>query len=221
MHRWHLLWLGLLSPALAAQAKRAIQPSDVAQLRDLADFRISPDGRRAVFVVREPEDTATPGERNTDLWLVPTDGTAEPRRLTASPKTDESPRWSPDGHAVALVGADRPALDRVYWHSAAYTLDLKTNETTRLADGTGPIRFAPAGDAVAFSVRYTGLRSTGLPAVLRHGGAPKTLAVTAHGTVTGGGEWLADGRHLLVVETVGASHRLATLDVDADTFTDR
>ena len=333
MHRWHLLLLGLLSPALAAQAKRAIQPSDVAQLRDLADFRISPDGRRAVFVVREPEDTATPGERNTDLWLVPTDGTAEPRRLTASPKTDESPRWSPDGrtiaflssrgatpdttaqiylipvdggeaqivthhataveglawlpdgsgllftardsltqaerdkqrrkddaieadrhekyaglwrytlaskterrltaeslhvvdfdvaadgHAVALVGADRPALDRVYWHSAAYTLDLKTNETTRLADGTGPIRFAPAGDAVAFSVRYTGLRSTGLPAVLRHGGAPKTLAVTAHGTVTGGGEWLADGRHLLVVETVGASHRLATLDVDADTFT--
>src|SRR5439155_719769 len=39
-----------------------------------------------------------------------------------------------------------------------------------------------------------------------------------HGTVTGGGEWLADGRHLLVVETVGASHRLAALDVDADTF---
>jgi dipeptidyl aminopeptidase/acylaminoacyl peptidase len=332
MHRWPLLWLGLVSPALAAQAKRAIQPNDIAQLRELAEFRISPDGRRAVFIVREPEDTATPGERNTDLWLVPTDGTTEPRRLTASPKSDESPRWSPDGsaiaflsgrgaapdttpqiyvipvdggeaqivthhataveglawlpdgsgfvftardsltqaerdkqrrkddaievdrrekyvgvwrytlaskterrltaeslhvvdfdvaadgHAVALVGADRPALDRVYWHSVVYVLDLKTNQTTRLADGGGPVRFSPAGDALAFSVRYAGLRSTGLPAVLRHGGAPKTLALTAHGTVTAGGEWLADGRRLLVVETEGASHRLATLDVDADTF---
>ena len=70
MHRWPLLWLGLVSPALAAQAKRAIQPNDIAQLRELTEFRISPDGRRAVFIVREPEDTATPGERNTDLWLA-------------------------------------------------------------------------------------------------------------------------------------------------------
>lgn len=332
MRRPFPLLFALCAPTLAAQGKRPIQPADIAQLRELAEFRISPDGQRAVFVVREPEDTATPGERNTDLWLVATDGSAEPRRLTASPKTDESPRWSPDGrtiaflssrgsvpdttaqiylipvdggeaqilthhatavegfawlpdgsgllftardsltqaerdkqkkkddaiavdrqdkytglwrctlesraeqrltaeslqvvdfdvaadgHAVALVGADRPVLDRVFWHSAVYLLDLKSNELTRLADGAGPVRLSPTGDLVAFSARYAGLRSTGLPAVLRRGGTPKMLAATERGTVTGGGEWLPDGRRLLVVETVGASHRLAALDVDADTF---
>ena len=54
--------------------------ADLASLRVPTDVRLSPDGRQACFVVKEAAPDRA-GYRSA-LWLVPVDGSEEPRRLT-------------------------------------------------------------------------------------------------------------------------------------------
>lgn len=42
-------------------------------------------------------------DRRYHLWIVPSDGAGDPRRLTDGPWDDTSPRWSPDGSQIAFV----------------------------------------------------------------------------------------------------------------------
>ncbi len=80
---------------------------DILKLSDVSDVQISPDGRRAVFVVTEADDEEN--SFNTDLYLaaIPAPGgsMADPIRLTRSPKADHQPRWSPHGGLVAFLSA--------------------------------------------------------------------------------------------------------------------
>jgi dipeptidyl aminopeptidase/acylaminoacyl peptidase len=62
---------------------------------------VSPDGAWVAFTVSVPDT-----EKNTmngDLWLVPSDGSARPRRLTWNEGADGSPAFSPDGKRIAFV----------------------------------------------------------------------------------------------------------------------
>ena len=59
----------------------------------------SPDGRELVFV---SWDDDTGGH----LWRVAVDGSAAPRRLTATPALYRQPAWSPDGERVVFIRAD-------------------------------------------------------------------------------------------------------------------
>jgi dipeptidyl aminopeptidase/acylaminoacyl peptidase len=83
--------------------------SDLAFLRVPTDVRLSPDGQQAVFVVKEPAPDQS-GYRMA-LWIVPTDGSARPRRLTLGASRDAAPRWSPDGRWLAFL-SDRGAVLR-------------------------------------------------------------------------------------------------------------
>ncbi len=83
--------------------------SDLASLRVPTDVRLSPDGRQTCFVVKESAPDQA-GYR-TALWLVPTDGSEPPRRLTLGATHDAAPRWSPDGKWLAFL-SDRGAVLR-------------------------------------------------------------------------------------------------------------
>jgi len=88
---------------------RAPRPADLYTLRVPADLRLSPDGRRVAFVIKE-SDPDLSGYRQS-IWLVPSDGSAPPRRLTLGAKKDTAPRWSPDGRTLAFL-SDRGAVLR-------------------------------------------------------------------------------------------------------------
>jgi dipeptidyl aminopeptidase/acylaminoacyl peptidase len=79
-----------------------MRPSDLALLRIPAMPTLSPDGRLvAVALTRiDLEDDAYRSE----IWLMPTDGSAPPSRFTNGPR-DHWPRFSPDGRWLAFLRA--------------------------------------------------------------------------------------------------------------------
>src|ERR1043165_7179511 len=87
-----VLVAGLTQP-LVAQQRHTITHEDVFLMKRLSSPALSPDGRWVVFSVTEP--SYTEGDQVTDLWLVPADGSAEPRRLTNTKGGESGVDWSP------------------------------------------------------------------------------------------------------------------------------
>src|SRR3954453_7265619 len=96
---------------------RSPRAEDLYALRVPTDVRISPDGSRVAFVVKEPSPDKH--EYRSAVWLAPAAGSSPPRKITLGSKHDNAPRWSPDGRTLAFLsdrghvlrsggGADEP-----------------------------------------------------------------------------------------------------------------
>jgi dipeptidyl aminopeptidase/acylaminoacyl peptidase len=108
---------------------------------------ISPDGKWVVFSVTEPSYDEK--EQASDLWLVPADGSAAPRKITALKAGESDPSWSPDSKRIAF-SAKRDA-DEV---SQIYVLDLAGGEAqrvTNLSTGVRAPKFSPDGKRLLFA----------------------------------------------------------------------
>jgi dipeptidyl aminopeptidase/acylaminoacyl peptidase len=77
-----------------------MQPDDIADLTDVSDPRVSPDGRVIAVVVTTIDVDAN--EYRKRIWAVPVEGSG-PRPLTSGRHRDTTPRWSPDGTQLAFV----------------------------------------------------------------------------------------------------------------------
>jgi len=126
-------------------APRPVRAEDLYDLEEIRDARVSPDGALVVFV---SERAAR--DRNAidaDLWLAKTAAQGLPRRLTASPAGDHSPRWTPDGRRIVFVSG-RSGKDQVY------VLSLEGGEAipvTSLPGGArSPVPSPADGSRVAF-----------------------------------------------------------------------
>ena len=132
-------------PASAAPAARPMSLDDLLTAVRVADPQISPDGRQVAFV-RTTTDLAL-GKRDADVWIVVADGSAPPRPLTRNEKTDEAPRFSPDGKTLAFIST-RGGAPQVY------LLDLAGGEPRKLTDLSAgvqdPLVFSPDGKKLAF-----------------------------------------------------------------------
>src|SRR2546427_7369931 len=150
MRRFSLvLWLALSAPLAAQQAGRhTITHEDVFLMKRISSPAISPDGRWVVFTVTEP--SYTEGEQVSDLWLVPTDGSAEPRRLTNTKGGESGVGWSPDSRRIAF-SARREGDDA----AQIYVLDLngggEAQRVTNLSTGASSPLWRPDGRAILFS----------------------------------------------------------------------
>ena len=70
------------------------------------DFAVSPDARTVVLSARDAGREEA-WSTNFDLFEVPLDGGAAPRRITTSPAWDAQPRFSPDGRTLAYLAMSR------------------------------------------------------------------------------------------------------------------
>jgi len=75
-------------------------PEDLYQIKNVSDPQISPDGKWIAYTVSIPD--LEKNSFNSDIWLIPVSG-GSPVLLTASPKSDHSPRWAPDGKRIAFI----------------------------------------------------------------------------------------------------------------------
>jgi dipeptidyl aminopeptidase/acylaminoacyl peptidase len=115
---------------------------------------VSPDGKWIVVSVTEPayDESATVE----DLWLVPTDGSAKPRRITHTKAPESGVQWSPDSRRIAF--STRREGDEM---NQIYVLEVlgggEAARVTSLSTGASSPRWRPDGSAIAFtSIVYPG-----------------------------------------------------------------
>src|SRR6266542_2504502 len=108
----------------------------------------SPDGKWVVFSLVEPAYDEK--DQVSDLWIVPADGSAKPRRLTFSKSSESGVAWSPDSQRLAF-SAKREGDDI----NQIYVLDVAEGgeaiRVTSLSTGARSPQWRPDGKALLFT----------------------------------------------------------------------
>jgi dipeptidyl aminopeptidase/acylaminoacyl peptidase len=133
-------------------AKRAITPEDVVNIRIVDDPKISPDGKSVAFTVTEPADTSKPDEaRNSDIWIVSTNGNSSPRKYAFGPKQEIMPRWSPDGNYLAfLSNRGKDEKNQIYFMS---TSGGEAETLTSMKEGVDFFKWGRDSHSISFVAR--------------------------------------------------------------------
>jgi dipeptidyl aminopeptidase/acylaminoacyl peptidase len=131
----------------AAAASRRLTHEDVWLMKRVGAPSVSPDGRVAVFSVVDPAYDRK--EQKSDLWMVPTDGSTKPRRITNTPAAESDLDWSADGRRIAF-SAKREGDDE----SQIYVLDLagggEAQRVTSAPLGASAPKFSPDGMRILY-----------------------------------------------------------------------
>ena len=156
-----LLALLVVAPATAqppapTTARRAITHEDLWTMPRVGAPAISPDGRWVVVGVLEPAYDEK--QQVSDLWIVPADGSAPPRRLTSSPGGESGAAWSPDSTRVAFSA--RRGDDEVSQIHVIAIAGGEAQRVTSVSTGARAPRWRPDGTAILFtSDVYPGART--------------------------------------------------------------
>jgi dipeptidyl aminopeptidase/acylaminoacyl peptidase len=134
--------------AAAQTAKHPITHEDVWLMKRLGAPALSPDGKWAVVPVSEPAYDEK--DQVSDLWIVPTDGSSEPRRLTATKAGESGAAWSPDGKRLAF-SARREGDETSQIYVLGIGLPGEAQRVTNLSTGARNPVWRPDGKALLFT----------------------------------------------------------------------
>jgi dipeptidyl aminopeptidase/acylaminoacyl peptidase len=112
-------------------AKRAIRVGDLYRLRDVRDPQLSPDGAWVAYTVTALDSAKD--KSDSDVWMTSWDGT-QTVRLTSSPESESSPRWSPDGRFLAFLSGRQEGKGAQLW-----LLDRRGGEAQRVSQVRGGV----------------------------------------------------------------------------------
>lgn len=126
-----------------------MKPEDIKRIVKVTDHILSPDGRLAIMVVGRAGAT--------ELWSVPTSGSAAPRRLTPGPN-DLAPAISPDGNRVAFIRRDSDAGQLCIFELADHSVTIVAQHgrglglaaSVRHLRGVSPPMWSPDGRRLAY-----------------------------------------------------------------------
>jgi dipeptidyl aminopeptidase/acylaminoacyl peptidase len=194
----------------------------------ISDYAWSPDGKRLVFVVTDPDsaagDSASPPKPIViDRYLFKSDGSGyltdrrdhlylfdlAPRKLealTSGPYDHESPAWSPDGRRIAFVSARGPDPDRT-GNTDIFVIDAKPGAspkklTTFNGPDDGDISWSPDGKMIAYiqgsEPKYSAYNMRHLAVVPADGGTPRVLSAALDRSISSP-LWSSDGSHIYFV----------------------
>jgi dipeptidyl aminopeptidase/acylaminoacyl peptidase len=142
-----LLALSLILASLPVSAKTPITHETLWLMKRVGAPAASPDGKWVVFPVVQP--SYNPADQESDLWIVPTNGGAQPRRLTFTKGAESGVAWSPDSRRLAF-SARRDGDEE----NQIYVLDLGAGgeavRITSLSTGASSPKWRPDGGALLF-----------------------------------------------------------------------
>ena len=141
-----VLMIAATTAAAAPSARQAITHETLWMMKRVGAPVVSPDGRWVVFPVLEP--AYDQDKEVSDLWIVATDGSDAPRRLTHTKAPEGGVAWSPDSRVIAF--ATKREGDEA---EQIYVLELSGGEArrvTNLATGASNPQWRPDGRAILF-----------------------------------------------------------------------
>jgi len=136
---------------------------------------VAPDGRTVAFVARVA-GRENAWHTNTDVFLVPADGSAPPRAVTAeNGGYDQAPCFSPDGHTLAWLSMPRAGYESD--RQQIMLLDLGSGSRRKLAADwdRSAAELCWSRDARTIFTSADNLGSVSLFAIDVHGGTVRTL----------------------------------------------
>jgi tricorn protease len=108
------------------------------------DFDWSPDGRWLCYATSDDD-------YNSDIYLVPLDGTRPPYNLSRHPDNEGDPVWSPDGSRIAFAGRRDGEESDVYVVTLTRSVEEATDRDRRLKEALDAMKKGKAkgGDPAA------------------------------------------------------------------------
>jgi dipeptidyl aminopeptidase/acylaminoacyl peptidase len=137
------------APGARAADKRPLSVDDLDRLRDVRDPQRSPDGEWVAYTVTTVDRDAD--KSDTDIWMVSWDGTRSVR-VTSSPQSETTPRWSPDGRRLAFLSSRQDPKDA----AQVWLLDRAGGEAEKLTSVEGGVSdydWAPDGKRLVLAGR--------------------------------------------------------------------
>ena len=126
------LALFLIAPTISnAQTRRPMRAEDIYRFRNVNDPQISPDGKWVAYTVSAVDSAKD--KSDTDVWMTSWDGT-QTIRVTSSPESESSPRWSQDGRYLAFVSGRQEGKGGQVW-----LLDRRGGEAQRITTIKGGV----------------------------------------------------------------------------------
>jgi dipeptidyl aminopeptidase/acylaminoacyl peptidase len=146
-----LYFSSLGSCAARAQSKRGVTPEDYLSFKFIGDPHISPDGRVVAYVLTTIDQKKN--KRESSVWVVPADGSAAPRRLSAEGFSSNAPRRSPDGKTLAILSARASEASAGETpKSQIYLLSIASGgeaiALTKLKNGVQSYQWSPEGSRI-------------------------------------------------------------------------
>jgi dipeptidyl aminopeptidase/acylaminoacyl peptidase len=147
--------LALCKLALAAdapaEAPAAMDPvmKRLLAIKSISGLSVSPDGKRAVYVLSVREIKKDTSQDN--LWMVDVQS-GEARQLTSSKEGESSPQWRPDGNAIGFLSNRHDPEEGT---TQVWVLPLTGGEAIRVTDIEGEVEdfvFSPDGKKLAVVV---------------------------------------------------------------------
>jgi dipeptidyl aminopeptidase/acylaminoacyl peptidase len=123
------------------------------------DYAISPDGKEVCFAMNTDEQPAT--STNSDLFVIPIDGSAPAQKITTNPAADQSPQYSPDGKYLGWRAQQRPGYESDRWR--LLVMERATGAVTVLTDlidnWINSFLFSPDSHKIFFTMMERGRQS--------------------------------------------------------------
>ncbi|HOY18991.1 MAG TPA: S9 family peptidase, partial [Haliscomenobacter sp.] len=146
-----ILFFAQVISSVAQNGSQKIQVTDLTRIKQVVSVAASPDGNKAMYVLRtiEPNaDNKLEYDYRNHLYLVDLQANAASKALTRGSESISSPVFAPDGKSIAFVRA-------VKSKPQVFIMPLDGGEAWQLTDvsyGAGNPRFSPDGRKILFSV---------------------------------------------------------------------
>jgi dipeptidyl aminopeptidase/acylaminoacyl peptidase len=138
-----------LAVGVQAQSPRKLTLDDLNRLREVSAPEISPDAGWVAYTVTLPDTVKD--QPNRDLWMTSWDGKRSVR-LTSTPASEGTPRWSPDGRYLAFLSSREDSRDA----AQIWLLDRNGGEAERVTDLPGGVSaYAWSPDSKRFALVAT------------------------------------------------------------------
>jgi len=130
-----------------------VRVTDLKELKQLGSVSLSPDGSLAIYSVQSITGEDNKLTYNSQLWLVPADGSSQPRQLTFGEHSASNPSWHPSGNKIAFTRS-------VDGKSQIFVLPLTGGESIQYTSekhGASQPRWSPDGRQLLYSVTWSHL----------------------------------------------------------------